>query len=224
MDSENLRNKSKSDLIKIIQDRDSELEALTARIEKLERLYANKNHSDKIIDLEKQLYSQQQYGRRETLEFVGIPDSLEGQKIEKKVVELCVFAGVPVQERSFHAVHRLKHSNTVIVKFVHLKDAINVSRNKKSCGRLTLRPEKKLNLKGKVYINESLCKPFRRLFGICNSLFKKKAIKGNFCINGKILVESLNGTKKVIGHLEDLIALIGYEMVENTMKEHSQKN
>ena len=174
MDSDNLRNKSKSDLIKIIHDRDTELEALTARIEKLERLYAKKNQSDNIIELERQLYSQQKYSWKETLEFVGIPESLEGRDIKKKVVELCVFAGVPVDERSFHAVHRLGHSNTVIAKFVHRKDAINVLRNKKKLRETDSATKKKLNLKGKLYVNESLCKPFRRLFGICNSLFRKR--------------------------------------------------
>ena len=180
MDSDNLRNKSKSDLIKLIHDRDAELEALSARLDKLERLFSQKNQSDRIIELERQLYSQQQYSRRETLEFVGIPDYIEGRNIKKKVVELCVFAGVPVEERSFQAVHRLKNSNTVIAKFVHRKDAINVLRNKKKLRETDLAAKKKLNLKGKVYVNESLCKPFRRLFGICNSLFKKKVIKGNY--------------------------------------------
>ena len=131
MDFDNLRNKSKTDLIKIIQEKDSHLEMLIERIEKLEISIAEKSYCDKIIDLERDLYGQQQYSRRETLEFVGIPKEIGIKDIEKKVVELCNHAGVQVTERSFHAVHRLRNSDTVIAKFVHRKDAMNVLYNKK---------------------------------------------------------------------------------------------
>ena len=159
-------------LIKIIHNRDAELELFTARVQKLERAFLQKSQSEKIIDLERQLYSQQQYSRRETLEFVGICDSVEDKNLEKKVIELCDVAGVQVNQRSFHAVHRLKNRSTVIVKFAHRKDALNVLRNKKKLRETDAATKKRLNIKGKVFVNESLCTQFRRLFGISNALFK----------------------------------------------------
>ena len=105
MEIENLRNKSKADLIKIIHEKDDAIQLLSERIDKLESLFKAQSSSDKIIELERELYAHQQYSRRETLEFVGIPRDIEGRDIEKKIVELCVFAGVNVSERSFHAVY-----------------------------------------------------------------------------------------------------------------------
>ena len=82
--------------------------------------------------------------------------------------------------------------------------------------------QKKLNIK-KVYVNESLCKPYRRLFGLCNSLFRNKVLKSNHCFNGKIIAELPNGTKKVIGHLDDLVKLVGHETVKKEMDAHKRK-
>ena len=188
MDPENLRNKSKNDLIKLIIDKDSALEDLIARIDKLEKWLSEKNHADKVIDLERQLYAQQQYSRRETLEFVGIPESVADKNVEAKVIELCGAASVTVSERSFHAVHRLKNRNIVIAKFLHRKDAIQVLRNKKKLRDTDAATKKRLNVRGKVFVNESLCTPFRRLFGICNGLFKKKVLTSSYVLNGKIFV------------------------------------
>ena len=180
-----------------------------------------KNQAEKIIDLERQLYAQQQYSRRETIEFVGIPESVDDKDVEKKVVELCNFAGVPVTERSFHAVHRLKNRRTIIAKLVHRKAAVSILRNKKKLRDTDSATQKKLNVKGRIFVNESLCTPLRRLFGICNSLYKLNVLKSNYCVNGKLFVENTDGTKKIIGHLEDLSKLVGHDIVEKVVSDHA---
>ena len=78
-------------------------------------------------------------------------------------------------------------------------------------------------MNSRIYVNESLCKSYRKLFGICNSLYKSKLIKSNFVMNGKLFVESTDGSKKIIGHLADIIKLVGREKVEKVMDEHNRR-
>ena len=84
------------------------------------------------------------------------------------VVDTFKMAGVEVNSRDFHAIHRLHNKKTVIAKLVKRRDAIGVLKNKKRLRDLT--DANKLRLRSnKVYINESLCSPYRKLLGKCTS-------------------------------------------------------
>ena len=56
----------------------------------------------------------------------------------------------------------------------------------------------------KVYMS-SLCPEYRRLFGVCNALFKQKKLCSSYSYNGTIMVCKHDGDEKQsIGHLSDL--------------------
>ena len=80
--------------------------------------------------------------------------------------------------------------------------------------------KQKLGVPGKVFVNESLCPEYRRIFGICNALFKKKIIASSYTLNGYIRVcVTEGGNRNSIGHIEDLIDLVGEEVVNGVIAE-----
>ena len=84
----------------------------------------------------------------------------------------------------------------------------------------------KLNIPGtqKVYINESLCGPFRYLMGKCNSLFKRKHISGFYTINGCVKIILLaaegdtEGVTAPVSHIQDLYYLFGTDLIDSLKK------
>ena len=84
------------------------------------------------IDMERRLTSLEQYSHRECVELVGLPADLKDDLLEDAVVDAFAVAGVRVQKRDFHAIHRLGHGPAVIAKLVNRRDALAVLKNKKT--------------------------------------------------------------------------------------------
>ena len=195
----------KEDLIKLIQQNDNvileSLEQIRGDVQSMKSEIANvrdicnqNTFKDDFIlrltDLERNLFAQQQYSRRECVEFVNVPDSVpDGNELEDKVLKMCEVAGVRVGSRDFHAIHRLKGKSTVIAKFVNRRDAIALLQNKKSLRELSDQSKTDLNFTEKIYVNESLCGPYRSLLGKCNQLFKSKLISSFWSANGSIRIK-----------------------------------
>ena len=163
------------------------------------------------------LYFKSQYSRRETVELVGIPDSVDNKDLEDKVVQLINHAGVVVDKRSFHAVHRLKKKGTVIAKFVNRRDPIAILRAKRNLRELKSGDSQKLGVT-KVYVNESLNPYYKHLFWICNKLYKEGKLQSSYTINGSIKVKieggALDGKTATISHIEDLYKLFGTDEIK----------
>ena len=84
----------------------------------------NDKLTERITKLECKLHNQEQYPRRECIEFIGIPDSIPNNEIEKKVGD--ILSKIDIQ-----ACHRLKDKDRVIVKFSNRKTTTEVLRNRK---------------------------------------------------------------------------------------------
>ena len=190
-----------------LKKRDDEVKALTARLDAIE---ATSGAVARIERLERDGYRQQQYSRRECVELVGLPEEVSGGALEAKVVEAFKYAGVTVTSRDFHAIHRLCNKKVVIAKCVNRRDATAILRAKKKLREVDAAGQKNLGVKGKVYVNESLCPEYRRLYGICTALYRKKKLASSFTLNGaiKVCVEE-DGEKKVIEHINDLKEMFG---------------
>ena len=79
---------------------------------------ANSLLSKRLVDMERQCWANTQYSRRECLEVVGIPDSVQNNELEDKVLTIFKKTGSEVSPRDIEAYHRLKKDNDrVIVKF-----------------------------------------------------------------------------------------------------------
>ena len=228
-----LRSKNKEELIDLVlEHREKEkvfLETerkLSERIDEIENKLAGHDFRERLVKVERNLNLQAQYSRRECIELVGIPDSVEDKQIENKVVELFQHAGVKVNNRSFHAVHRLNGKSTVIAKCVNRKDSVAILRAKKTLRELNDDNKAKLGV-DKVWVNESLCPPFRRLFGICNSLFKSKQISSSYTMNGTIKIKvaggSTDGATTSISHINDLYNLFGFDAIDKMVQVHAAR-
>ena len=179
----------------------------------------------RIMNLERSLYSQEQYSRRECVEIVGIDEEAEDTDLENIVIDLFKQAGVEVTPRDFHAVHILTKSNNVIAKLVNRKHAIAILKNKRVLRDLDAETKEKLSVNKDLtlYVNESLCPGYKVLMGKCNALYKLKMINGFFTTNGQIKIK-IGGTKTTrgefidcqfekIGHVSDLVRLFGAEVM-----------
>ena len=73
--------------------------------------------------MERQYWANVQYSRRKCCEVVGIPDIVQNNMLEDKVLTIFKKIGSEVSPRDIGAFHRLKKDNSrVIVKFSRCKD------------------------------------------------------------------------------------------------------
>ena len=112
----------------------------------------------------------------------------------------------------------------MIAKCLNRRDAIAILRAKKKLRDLDNKEKAKLGVKGKIFINESLCPEYRRLFGVCNALFKAKKLSSSYTNKGMIKVNvEENGETFVIEHNKDLHVLFGEKEIEKLISEHKAK-
>ena len=115
----------------------------------------------KVNDLELKITDLNQYGRRECVEFTGIPETVQQNRLEKYVIDMLDEIGITVDTRDIVAAHRLgpvkRGSNrVVIVKFLNRKDAIEALKNKRKLN--------KIQHYKKIRIRENLCPSRRKIF------------------------------------------------------------
>ena len=218
--------KSVADLVAIITRKDEELKEKDVQYRELgKRLLVLEKQNDfekRFVNVEKRIAQQEQYSRRECVEFDGFSQNINDEDIEQKVVEVLGEVGLNVTSRDFHAVHRLKNKKkSVIAKFVNRKDAVAALKKRKSIKDLPEEAKARLGVR-QLYLNESLCAPFRKLFGVCNSLYKKKLISKNYTFNGTLYVVLKEGDdRKTIYHIRDLKDLLGDEVIDEILVEHA---
>ena len=107
--------------------------------------------------MERQCWANAQYSRRECLEVVGIPDSVQNNELEDKVLIIFKKIGSEVSPSDIEACHRLKKDNDkVIVKFSRRKDCEHIMSGKKDLKHVKMQ---KFGLPGNLSIfrNTGLC-------------------------------------------------------------------
>ena len=203
-----------------IQELRKEILQIKETVKEIKEFNPQRGIEKRLISIERRIAEQEQYSRRECIEIVGLPQNINGEDLENRVVETFDTAGVKVRRRDFHAIHRLKDRKTVIAKLVNRRDAIGILKNKKKLRNLTSNDKKRLNSE-KIYINESLCRPYRQLLGKCNALYKRRHINSFYTINGKLKIhydsEDEHGEREevtVITHEIDLYDIFGEEIMK----------
>ena len=103
----------------------------------------------------------EQYNLCNYVEFSGIPDTINDDKLEDTVMESCKDVNIDVSETDIEACHRLpirlnatNVSKKVVVKFVNRKHTESILSNKFT---LSSTDFSRLNINNKVYVNPSLC-------------------------------------------------------------------
>ena len=161
----------------ILDELKSDLNELKTKFCKLESdLHISMNVNDKLCYkltvLEHKCHANEQYSRREYLEISGIPAEVGDKDIEKKVLEVLDAINTPVNTDLVENCHHIPSKGSpkkVILKLSHRDDSRRVLLNKTKLKQL--KPES-LNLPAsvKIYINESLCSYYKKLWTKCKKL------------------------------------------------------
>ena len=114
--NESPQSTNKKDMVPILVS--SELnEANNKVLEKTRKL----NH--RLVNMERQCWTNAQYSRRECLDITDIPSDVEADVLEEKVVNIFEKFGCNIPCNHIEACHRVsKKSATVTVKFSRRKD------------------------------------------------------------------------------------------------------
>ena len=188
---------AKKDFIEIILSLKKEITSLNDDFKKLTNL--------RFYHLERNQNMHLQYGRRDSIEIVGIPQDIQDDKLEDEVIDIFKEAEVRVNRQTpkqmdIQAVHRLKNKNITIVKMVNRKFA----KEALICGK-NLRDTKRYVNK-RIFINDSFCPEFRFLNFAVRKALKSKEIYRYKVRNGINYVQMNDTSGYVeIGHANDLV-------------------
>ena len=158
-----------------------------------------------MSSIERQCRKNAQCSRRECVEVVGLPSSIEKKKLEPTVCMVFQHIDVDITEESIKVCHHLnKQSDKTIVKFSRRKDCEHAIRKKSELRKLKL-SELDLPNGTKIYIKDSLCSYYRGLWNQCKKLWNKQGIFSFFTGNGSIRMKIReNGPYNIITHIDDL--------------------
>ena len=145
---------------------------------------------DEIYNLQLNVTSNNQYTRRENIEFINIPERIKQSELEKTVIKILKCIDVEVTSYKIVAVHRLGKprqgvTRNVIVRFINRKDAISSLINKKKL------PKAKsiANDFNRIFIIENLCLDNKRIFDKCYKLKSDNIIKRLWSFNGVVNIK-----------------------------------
>ena len=124
---------------------------------------------NRIINLEKQLSKNEQYGHHKNVKISGISNQIPDQDLEENIIKICKDSNINISPMDIEGCHRLpigrNTTNTtkqVIVKFVNQKHS-----------KAMLQQKKDINSKNKVFVTHSLYPYYRFLWGKCKDLQRK---------------------------------------------------
>ena len=166
----------------------------------------NNNLLKQLENTERQCWANAQYSRRECVEVIGIPETVESKDLEHTICKVFNSIGFDIEEDRIEACHRLTKSDRTIVKFSRRKDCQHLMRIKK--GLKDLNPTNLSFPEGtKIYVNDSLCPYYRGLWNECKKLWNNK-IYSYLTVNGTVRIKQVeNGPNKSITHINNLRAL-----------------
>ena len=118
---------------------------------------------EQMNNVQRQCWANAQYSRRECLEVVGIPSSVNVKNLEGKVCTVFNRIGVAVKPDDIEACHRLYNDKKTIVKFSKGKVSQQVLRVKKELKNITL--GSLIFLKAQLYLSMKVCVPITKCYG-----------------------------------------------------------
>ena len=153
----------------------------------------------------KKLESQIIVVRRECVQVVGIPSSVEHDQLEPILCRILHHIGVNISGDKIEACHQLdENSEKTIVKFSSRKDCEHKVGAKKDLKDLAT-TDLDLPARTKLYINDSLCLYYRVLWNEIKKLWSKKKIFSYFTVSGTVRIKlQEKGPYSIITRIDDL--------------------
>ena len=202
-----------NDVLRSLTELKDELKSFTDRFERIESELAvtkqvNKVLKNRLVDVERNCYANEQYSRRECFEIIGIPTNVKIDKLEESVCELFAKIDCTIPVDKIEAVHRIgKAQTSVIVKVSRRKDADNIRRKRKNLKDTDCTT---FGLQKKVIIFDSLCNAYKSIRNKCKQLWEAKCIHGFFVSGGKVFLRVKEEDQKAhwISHIDDISKLL----------------
>ena len=173
-----------------------------------ERLRNQVSYLDKkVVSLEAKHNILEQYGRRNNIEITGIPDTVQDNQLENKVIEILDAIGIGTKSVDFEDCHRVgKSKNTskkVIARFVNRKLVEKVL-----CKRKQLRTIYKTSIglhNATIFLNQNLTPKNNKIAYHCRKLKRDGTISKTYTSNGtNIICCNLIKDGKKVYHVNDL--------------------
>ena len=165
----------------------------------------NVNHllSKRLVDMERQCWANAQYSRRESLELVGIPQSVKDDDLEKVVTKIVNKVGINITKRDMQAVHHIGKEGRTIIKFSNRKDCQTLLKVKRDLNNSTMK-DFGFKENNEIYVNESLCPYYRVLWAKSKRLHHLQKIFSFYISNGSIKIKIKENNKEIkITHTAD---------------------
>ena len=143
------------------------------------------------------------------IEFHGIPDDIQQDKLEEKVIEICVAIGADIEEKNIEACHRFGRNKPqkVIARLVNRKDIEKIKENKKKLKKMDM-SNFGFDKKTKIFIQDNLSPYYSELAWKCRKLKKSQMIYDWWYRNEILFVKRTeNENPKLVCHPNDIEAL-----------------
>ena len=167
------------------------------------------NEKIKVVETEKNVAKVDQYDRRNNTEFHGIPDDIQQDKLEEKVIEICVAIGADIEEKNIEACHRFGRNKPqkVIARLVNRKDIEKIKENKKKLKKMDM-SNFGFDKKTKIFIQDNLSPYYSELAWKCRKLKKSQMIYDWWYRNEILFLKRTeNENPKLVCHPNDIEAL-----------------
>ena len=129
----------------------------------------NRLLTERIAQLERNVISNAQYHRRESLEINLVPPSIDGDILKNSVCIAFSLTGHEVKPDDLQACHRLKKKDIVIVKFKCRKQKRSILINRKNF-RNKSDVVTQIDFYGRLFVSESMCHENHQLSYKCRQL------------------------------------------------------
>ena len=162
---------------------------------------------NRIIDLEKQLSKNDQYGRRNNVETSGISNQIPDQDVEENIIKICKDSHINISRMDIEGCQRfpLGRNTTSTTKRVIVKSLT------KNILKPCFNEKKDINPKNKVFVTHSLRPYYRFLWEKCKDLQRKDRISQVFCLGAVVTIKVTENSPAIkILHERDLMVYQEY--------------
>ena len=145
----------------------------------------NSQLQKRFINMERQCWTNVQYSRRECVEIIGTPTSV--QELEETFCKIVDKVGVKINFRDIESCRRVGSQSRTIAKFSHSKDCQKLMKVKKDLSKLNLTDKDLGNTR--IFINHSFCPYYKLLWSKSKRLHAMKQIQSYYISNGTLKVK-----------------------------------
>ena len=168
----------------------------------------------RIIQLERNVVTNSQYNRRETIELNPVPAEIHEDVLEESICKALSLTGFNVVPEDLHACHRMKRSDRVIVKFKCRKQKQSLIYKRKNFGT---KSQELANLKflGRLFVSESMPNENQQLAYKCRQLKSARKIHSTWFFNNAVNIKlTEHGRIHKIFHVTDIENLLEIDNLE----------